>query len=149
MLIIGFFTAYFKFRPDQTRADTEAAAASNADVVMRFKEFRDEVHGYKQEVMKQQGQLASVRRELNSALRNSERRGEKMNMLRFILNMLIDEFTTKDPSNKVLAQAKTMLLRIEDEPRQMDASDALHKAEDAHIATGAVINEIKKEEAGK
>lgn len=138
---------YFKHRPDQTRADTEALVASNADVVLRFKEFREEVHGYKNEVMRLQGELAQVRRQLSAALDTSARRGDKLNMLRFILSMLIDELAAKDPKNKVLAQARAMLSRIDDEPHQLDGSDTLHKAEDAHAATGEVINEIKKQEA--
>lgn len=149
VIAVGFATAYFKFKPDQTRANTEAVKASNENVVAQFKAFRDEVHGYKNEVMKLQGKIYDLERELSGALRNSERRGEKMNTLRFILNMLIDEFTAKDPKNMVLARAKTMLLRIEDEPHQIDGSDTLHRAEDAHKATGEVINEIKKDEAGK
>lgn len=134
--------AYIIGIPDRRRAENEGRVIDNEEAAVRFKEFRVEVHALRNE-------LAVVRAELHKAQNQSARRGDMLNMLRFILQMVIDELASKEPANKVLAQARSLLSRVEDEPHRLDNSDTLTAAEDAHDATGETVRQVKAEEAKK
>lgn len=126
--------------PDRQRALNEARAIDNTDAALRFKEFRLEVHALRNE-------LQVVRGELHKAQTKSARRGDMLNMLRFILQMVLDELAAKDPGNKVLTQAKKLLTNVEMEPHQVDESDALRAAEDTVEAANATVRQVKADEA--
>lgn len=141
-LIAGVFIWWIRGWPDRKRAENEEKVIDNAEVASRLKEFRTEVHGLRNE-------LGVVRAELHTAQNQSARRGDKLNMLRFILSMVIDELASKDPKNSVLAQARKLLARVEDEPHQVDNSDALAAAEETVDAAQATVRQVKAEEAKK
>lgn len=126
--------------PDRHRAANETKIIENDEAAIRFKEFRVEVHELRNE-------LAVVRAELHKAQNQSARRGDKLNMLRFILQMVIDELAAKEPGNKVLAQARKLLSRVEDEPHKKGGSQALSAAEDTVDAAQATVRQVKAEEA--
>lgn len=151
-LIVAFGTIiiwYIRGWPERKRAMNETTALTakieedlRGEAAERFKEFREEVHGLRNELQK-------ARAELDQAAAKSMRRGDRLNMMRFILLMVIDELAAKDPSNKVLAQARLLLSRIEDEPHQPNSSDALTKAEDTVDAANATVRQVKADEAKK
>ncbi len=108
----------------------------------RFKEFRVEVHGLRNE-------LQEVRAVLLITTAKSVRRGEKLDMVLFILRLVMDELRAKEPGNKVLAQAATLLERVEDEPHEKGNSKTLNEAENTVEAAQTTVREIKAEEAKK
>lgn len=138
---------YIRGWPDRRRAETESdVARASIEEVLRgeaaeqFKQFRNEVHELRNE-------LATVQGELRNAITKSTRRGDKLNMLLFILRLVMDELSAQDPKNKVLAQARTLLTRVEDEPHEAGNSAALERAEEAVEATQATVREVKATEA--
>ncbi len=110
------------------------------DVNERFKEFRVEVHGLRNE-------LQSVNSELRLSVQQSGRREDKLNMLLFILSMVMDELHAKEPTNSTLAQAIGLLKRVEDVPHDPGNSVALNKAEDTVDAAKETVREVKASEA--
>jgi hypothetical protein len=108
--------AWVKGIPDRLRVknereaqDTKAASDIRDEYALRYKETRVEVHGLRNELM-------AVRGELAASQAKSMRRSDKLNMVLFILRMVMDELSSKDKDNKVLAQANKLLSRVEDEP---------------------------------
>lgn len=126
--------------PDRKRADNEAAVINNTEAATRFKEFRVEVHGLRNE-------LATVRAELHKATNQSARRGDKLNMLLFILRLVMDELASKEPGNKVLAQARSLLHRVDDEPPVSEQSSTLQAAENTVEQAQETVREVKAAEA--
>lgn len=146
-LLVLALTAWIKGIPERLRVKNETTSLQatieedlRGEAAERFKEFRKEVHDLRNE-------LAAARAELDLAAAKSLRRGDKLNMLLFILRLVMDELSEKEPANKVLAQAKQLLSRVEDEPHQPDNSDALNKAEDTVEAAQATVREVKAGEA--
>lgn len=140
--VASLFTAlgiWFRYGPERKRATNEEKIIDNADISSRLKEFRLEVHALRNE-------LQAVQMELHNARNQSARRGDKLNMLLFIVRMVMDELSARDPGNQVLAQVKNLLSRVDDEPNR-SGSDVLQAAEEAHEATGATVQQVKAEEA--
>lgn len=149
---------YIRGWPERRRADNESVALkarleieaeehkakiekeARDEAATKFREFRLEVHGLRNEVAALQG-------ELRAATNKSMRRGDKMDMLRFILGMVLDELHAKDSSNKVLAQARLLLTRVEDEPHDPANSETLNRAEDTVVAAKATVREVMANEA--
>lgn len=151
--LLGIFslalTAWIKGIPERLRVqnereaqDTKAASDIRDEYAIAYKETRLEVHALRNE-------LARVRAELLESQARSTRRGDKMNMLRFILEMVLTELQAKEPANKVLEQARKLLARVEDEPHQTNASEALSAAEDTVDAARATVRKVKADEAKK
>jgi len=142
MMIGAAVIWWIRGMPDRRRAEIEGAALNNAEAALRFKEFRVEVHALRNE-------LGVVRAELHTAQTQSARRGDKLNMVLFILRMVMDELASKEPGNKVLKQAKNLLSRVEDEPHADSQSDALNAACETVEAAEEAVREVKKSEAKK
>lgn len=148
--ILGLaLTAWVKGIPERLRVknereaqDTKAASEIRDEYALRYKETRLEVHALRNE-------LQVVRTELSQSQAKSMRRGDKLNMVLFILRMVMDELSSKDQGNKVLAQAKTLLARVEDEPHGQGNSDALNAAENTVAAAQEAVHEVKAAEAKK
>jgi len=140
---------YIRGWPDRRRASNETTAMTakieedlRGEAAERFREFRLEVHALRNE-------LQAVRGELQATATKSMRRGDKLNMVLFILRMVMDELAAKEPKNKILAQARTLLSRVEDEPHQEDNSDALNAAEETVDKANATVRQVKADEAKK
>jgi hypothetical protein len=145
--LVGLGIWYIRGWPERKRATNETIALTakieedlRGEAAERFREFRAEVHALRNE-------LAVVRAELAQSLTKSMRRGDKLNMVLFILRMVMDELHAKEPANKVLAQAKTLLARVEDEPHDPASSDALKAAEHTVEAAQDAVQEVKAAEA--
>ncbi len=133
----------------QAKIEAEARALQGkieetfrGEAATRFREFREEVHGLRNDV-------ARLEANLHNATAQSGRRGDKLNMVLFILRLVMDELATRDPTNKILAQARALLARVEDEPHEKGNSTALNQAEDTVEAAQATVREVKAEEAKK
>ena len=147
--IMGGITVWIKGMPERGRVEIERVSLTarieeeiRGEAAERFREFRLEVHALRNE-------LHAVRFELQTTAAKSVRRGDKLNMLLFILRMVMDELHSKEPENKTLAQARIMLARVEEEPHQPGASSALHAAEDTVDAAKAAVIEVKAAEASQ
>ncbi len=146
-IIAGGIKVWINGMPERARVTIEAATVAagiedklRIDTNERLKEFRMEVHGLRNE-------LHAVNGELRTAIKESTRREDKLNMLLFILSMVMDELHAKDQDNVTLAQAVTLLKRVENTPHQPGASASMNKAEDAVEATAASLREVRASEA--
>ena len=142
-IIIAALTAlgvWIKHGPDRIRAETEADSAERIDYAQQVKEFRFEVHGYK-------NMLAQVQSQLIASQSQSARRGDKLNMVLFILNMVMDRLHAKDPDDQVLAQAKVLLSRVQAEPYDKCESDVVHAAQETVQAAENTLHEVRAAEA--
>ncbi len=131
----------------QARIEAEARALQGkieetfrGEAATRFKEFREEVHGLRNDVARLESSLL-----ISTA--QSVRRGDKLNMILFILSLVMEELAARDPTNKILAQARSLLARVEIEPHEKGNSTALNQAEDTVEAAQATVREVKAEEA--
>lgn len=148
-LVAGGITVYIKGIPARVRAysereaqDTKAATAIRDEYALRYKETRLEVHALRNE-------LQAVRSELATSQTKSMRRSDKLNMVLFILRMVMDELQAKEPSNKVLKQAITLLSRVEDEPHSPGSSEAVNAAEHTVEVAQEAVHAVKASEAKK
>jgi hypothetical protein len=140
---------YIRGWPERKRAANETTVITakieeelRGEAAQRFREFRAEVHALRNE-------LQQVRGELQQSHAKSMRRGDKLNMVLFILRMVMDELASKEPRNKILAQARTLLSRVEDEPHDKNNSSAVNAAEETVEAAQATVREVRAEEAKK
>ena len=178
--IAALATAFFKSRPNQTRAVTEgriaeaqliaaakvAAAAAIAEAKLaedkdtsdKFREFRDEVHGLKNEILvliakqeKSDKKQIELEKMLNHALSHSSMRQGQNAMLVSLVELVVAELERLDKNSIIVKQAKLMLKQIKDASIPSDGwkSEALNKAENADInaeqtkrATKAVVDEV-------
>lgn len=152
---IEAMNAEAKIETDRVLLTTKIENDLRGEAAIRFKEFRDEVHGLRGELSKRDAEALVRDRELADMAATSARRGDRMDMLLFILRMVMDEFHIKDPENKVLAQARVMLDRLGDEPgirssgHTPGASPVLAKAEDTVDKAKETVREVKATEAGE
>ena len=185
-IIIGFGTAFFKFRPDQTRAITEgkmaeaqliaaakvAAAAAIAEAKLaedketgdRFREFRSEVHGLKNEIAvlvarqaKSDLKQLELEKLLNHALSTSSMRRGQMDSMISLIELLIAELARIDPKSIIVPQAKLLLKQIREASvnnsdgnwKSAALNTAEHAVRDAKQTvqtTGAAVDAIKSAE---
>lgn len=146
-LLVMALVAWIKGIPERLRVrnereaqDTRAATEIRDEYALRYKETRIEVHGLRNE-------LQAVRAELAQSQTKSMRRGDKLNMLLFILRMVMDELASKEPGNKILAQARSLLSRVDDEPHAIGNSSALDAAENTVDAAKEAVQEVRAAEA--
>ncbi len=147
--VILAFRFWIQGMPDRGRVKNESVILQakieedlRSEAAIRFREFRLEVHALRNE-------LHAVRGELRESIAKSLRRGDKLNMVLFILRLVMDELHAKEPANKVLAQAKSLLSRVEDEPHEDGNSKALNTAEETVEAAQATVREVRAGEAKK
>lgn len=114
-LFILALTTWIKGIPDRLRVKNETVALQakieedlRGEAAHRFQEFRDEVHGLRNEL-----QVMSSR--LSKSETTSRRRADKLSMMLFILQLLMTELRRIDPDSPVLKQAEGLLNRIETE----------------------------------
>jgi len=163
--ITSFFTAlgiWFKHGPDRLRAANEAIAnAAQAAITAKaaetsemekvlanygaqIKDFRDEVHKYRNEIQ-------AVRGELWASDRVSQQRGERISTMEIIIELLIAEL---DPNSFAVKQAKIMLHRLSGgDPHKSEAlNNAEHAVADAKQtvrSASAARDDVKDAEAKK
>ena len=145
--VLMAFGYWIKNRADMARAvnegkvqDNQAASDIRDEYALRYKETRNEVHGLRNELTALQG-------ELRKSDVQSIRRGDKLNMVLFILRMVMDELSAQDSKNKILAQARKLLDRVEDEPHEPGQSNALAAAEETVEQAKETVREVKATEA--
>lgn len=109
-------TTWIKGIPERLRVKNESVALQakieedlRGEAAHRFQEFRDEVHGLRNEL-----QVMSSR--LSKSETTSRRRADKLSMMLFILHLLMTELRRLDPDSDVLKQAEALLNRIETDP---------------------------------
>lgn len=135
-LLVGAVTVYIKGIPERTRARNEGAGQeSNAETAIRkeyvdqIREFRKEVHGYRNDL-----QIIAIR--LNTSESISRQRGDRIRNMLFIIRLLISELKRIDPTSIVVSQAEAMIEQmVRDNVDSIEPlppeSGALHAAKDA------------------
>ena len=134
--LIGLAIVYIKGIPSRIRANSEAKQADNADYSAQIKDFRDEVHGYRNDLHLLQARLA----ESETA---SRFKAVQITNMTFIIRLLITELQRLDPQSFIVKQAETLL-------KQMDMLEVLpttaaESAQDTVRAAQATVNELARQ----
>jgi hypothetical protein len=115
LALAGCLGYWIKGMPERARVKNEETTLTakieedlRSEAAIRFQEFRNEVHELRNE-------LTVLQADLNRTSVTSERRGTKVNMVLFILNLVMDELHRKDPTNPILDQARVLLKQVEPE----------------------------------
>lgn len=141
--LIGLATVFVKGIPQRTKATSDAKQADNADYAAQIRNFRDEVHGYRNELQALQGRL-------NRAESASRLRADRITNMTFIIRLLISELLRLDPDSIIVQQAEALLKQMEDgEHPPMGAAEtadrAVAKAQDTVKAAKATVAELASE----
>lgn len=151
-IIAGGITVFIKGIPQRVKANSDARHADHADYASQIKEFRDEVHGYRNE-------LHLVLNRLSLSESTSRRRGDRIKNMLFVLRLVMGELRKHDPKNSILEQAETMLSQM-DEGEESDigsiksnplraAEDTMHAAKSTLHTAERTVSEVKATEAVK
>lgn len=124
-MMIGGAAAIWWIRgmPERHRAANEAmrlkiseAEVIRTDYAKQIQEFRQEVQGYRAE-------MARLQADLTAARQMSMRRGDRLNMVFFILRLVMDELRRIDPESETLAHAQALLALVSHPEREDGASE--------------------------
>lgn len=126
--------AYVIGMPDRERVKNEGRVIDNAEVALRFKEWRAEVHGMKNE-------LAVVKAELHQSNAQRARNRDRFNMVLFILRLVMAELRRLDPDSAVIKQADGLLKQVTD---QEEDGDAVSAAETTVAAAKTTLAKVKE-----
>lgn len=150
--------------PERTRATAERQTIDNAERTRQFTAWREEVHLYKNQVMKLTGRVTELERLLTHALATSSTRKEQMDNMMHLIELLIDEVDRIDKTSIIVPQARLLLKQMRaaanrkvdpfiNNPHQSDALNAtehtVEAAEEAKAAAETAHKEVKAEEAKK
>jgi hypothetical protein len=129
--------AYIIGIPERTRAENEGRQIDNAEVALRFKEWRAEVHGMKND-------LAVVTAKLHQSDAQRARNRDRFNMVLFVLQLVMTELRRLDPGSAVIKQAEVLLKEVcaSEEKDQPDAESA---ARATVAAAEETLTEVTKE----
>jgi hypothetical protein len=134
-IIMGGIIVYIKGIPERGRVRNEATVIDvDADTVLRaeyveqIKEFRREVHGYRNELQVIQGELTRS----ESA---SRRRGDRIRNMEFVIRLLVSELKRLQPNGSIVVdQAEAMMAQMDRD----GAEDGRHKSTALQSAETAV-----------
>src|SRR5687768_16702983 len=99
MILAGMITVWIKGMPERKRADNESAKLRGEQYADQIKDFRDEVHGYRND-------LHILQTRLNKAESASRLRADRITNMTFIIRLLISELRRIDPNSIIVAQAE-------------------------------------------
>lgn len=154
--VTSFFTAlgiWFKYGPARMKAKNEEKVIDQSGMekviinnTAQLKDFRDEVHKYRNEMQVLQG-------ELWASNRVSNQRSDRIDTLETIIELLLSEIERLDPNSIVVRQAKIMLRRVVAEQGKSSAlNTAEHAVADAKqtvVSATATCDEVRATESGK
>lgn len=104
-LVAGGIVAFIKGMPERTRADTEANKVRGEQYAEQIKDFRDEVHGYRNDL-----HIMQIR--LTKAESASRLRADRITNMTFIIRLLISELKRLDPDSVIVGQAEALLAQM-------------------------------------
>lgn len=107
--------------PDRLRAANEGKVSAAAELADRFKAWRAEVHGLKNEIMA----LNALQAECVKLRASSDALNEQ---LMFLIELMISELEVLDPNSKTVHRARSMFARMAHILPSDNESDALHTA---------------------
>ncbi len=147
-IIMGAVTVYIRGIParmlarnDGDKIKIDEAEKIRTDYSEQIKEFRLEVHGYRNE-------LHVVSARLATSEATSMRRGDKLSMMAFVVRLVLDELRRLNPHNQVIEQAETLLDQLErPDPPLSGKSPALGAAEHTVDAAKEAVREVRATEA--
>jgi hypothetical protein len=131
--------AYIVGMPERRRAANEGKVIDNAEVALRFKEWRAEVHAMKNE-------LALVQARLHQSDAQRARNKDRFNMVLFILRLVMAELRRIDPESAVIKQAEALLGQVTEQEDDPDKTPAVNAAEHTLEAAKATLSEVKQSE---
>lgn len=146
LLLLGVW--WVRGIPDRGRVKNEGKVIDNAeaekirtDYAAQIKDFRAEVHGYRNE-------LAAIAARLTASESVSRQRSDRINNMMFIIRLLISELRRLDPTSIIVKQAEAMLQQMEPETSRTNdalsvAEGAVADAEQTVVSATATVDEIK------
>jgi hypothetical protein len=148
LIILGLtLRVWVKGIPERLRVKNEATSLHakieedlRGEAAKRFKEFREEVHGLRNDVMSLSGRLTKSES-------TSKRRADKLSMMALILRLVMGELRRIDPDSEVLKQAEILMAQVLNETPEDEKSTTLKTAEHAVEAAQDTVIEVKASEA--
>ncbi len=124
-ILMGAVTVYIRGIPERLRARNEAdkikidaAEKIRTDYAAQIREFRAEVHGYRNDL-----QVITARLATSEA--TSRHRADKLRMMAFIVRLVLEELRSINPKNRVIGQAEDLLDELgKSEPKGQGAKPA-------------------------
>lgn len=108
-ILMGAVTVYIRGIPERLRARNEAdkikidaAEKIRTDYANQIRDFRAEVHGYRND-------LHVITARLATSEATSRHRADKLRMMAFIVRLVLEELRSINPNNKVIGQAEDLL----------------------------------------
>lgn len=140
----GLFTAWIKGMPERSRVanegrqiDIQEAEQIRVDYAQQIKDFRSEVHGYRND-------LAKMEARLSQSESTSRRRSDVIKDMMFIIRLLISELKRIEPHSIIVGQAEAMLARMG--PTETSKTDALTAAEATEASAQETVATIRAKE---
>lgn len=133
---------WIKGMPERRRAANEEKVIDNNEAARQFREWRAEVHAYKNEVM-------VLRAELQKSNAQRARNRDRFNMVLFILRLVMAELRRIDPASAVIKQADALLEQVTEQEEEDDKSSTVRAAEHTVEAAQETLSAALSEEKDK
>jgi hypothetical protein len=144
-LFAGMVTVWIKGMPERSRVANEArqldineAESLRVDYAKQIREFRAEVHGYRND-------LAKMETRLSQSERTSSRRSDVIKDMMFIIRLLISELKRIEPKSVIVGQAEAMVDRMG--LSEVDKTDPLAAAKATEACAHETVATIQAKEA--
>lgn len=161
-MIASAFVWWVKGAPERRRAATEATKQDQDgesllrhDLTEQIKELRMERAKDREDIMRLSTRLGAVEAE-------NRRRGDKINNLTFIIQLVMNELQRLDPNSIILGQAARLLIQIQQpldpnpattlrdlariDAAENDKSETLKAAEDTRECAEETVQQVRRDE---
>lgn len=150
MMLLGIVgRAWIVGIPERLRAANEGKMTAAAELSERYKAWRVEVHGLKNDL----GVVAAKQRECDKALAEAHivnrHHESQMSTMLFLIRLLLRELERLAPNSIIVQQAKITLEQLGHEPFSADKSTALAAAEHTVEVAKVAVKEVKQAENGE
>jgi hypothetical protein len=140
-IVAGMVTVWIRGIPERRRVENEARAMDideaekiRTDYAQQIRDFRKEVHGYRND-------LQNMEARLSQSESTSRRRSDVIKDMMFIIRLLISELKRTEPQSIIVGQAEAMLARM-DVPG-VETGDPLSKAKETEACAHATVKTIE------
>ena len=129
---------YILGMPDRGRVKNEAKVIADAELASRYKAWREEVHGLRNELAAAQGEIkhAADWRAENKA---------KLSQVLFILKLVTTELLRVRPDSEVVKQANDLLGQVTGEDESIASTLTVAAAKATVVAAKDTLDEAKKD----
>lgn len=135
--------------PERLRIANEGRVTAAAELAERYKAWRVEVHGLKNDLGVVAAKQALCDKALVDAHAENRQNHHQMTTMLFLIRLLLRELERLSPESMIVQQAKVTLEQMGHEPLASDKSTALASAEHTVEVAQATVEEVKQAENGQ